>query len=179
VSERRLPRAERPRSAEPTLQPSADVPSARHPTPIAPLLKANAKPQFERPVESLSTPLFSVFQGSNRGQFRPCFLVQGVRSAEGRGRCLAADFLVFKDLSCYPPGRAFNRHFLALPPISAIKKVYFLVNSSTVPTPPHTSHLVPVWRRLVPSCLEVSTHSYPVFGGMQTFTTRLIGDSVS
>jgi len=80
-----LPGAERSRSGEPTLQPSADVPSARHPTPIAPLLKANAKPQFERPVESLSTPLFSVFQGSNCGQFRPCFLVQGVRSAEGRG----------------------------------------------------------------------------------------------
>jgi hypothetical protein len=77
--------AKRSRSAEPTLQPSADVPSARHPTPIAPLLKAKAKPQFERPVESLSTPLFSAFQGSNRGQFWPCFLVQGVRSAEGRG----------------------------------------------------------------------------------------------
>jgi hypothetical protein len=59
-------------------------------------LKAKAKLQFERPVESLSTPLFSAFQGSNRGQFQPCFLVQGVRSAEGRGPIFGRRFSGFQ-----------------------------------------------------------------------------------
>jgi hypothetical protein len=49
-------------------------------------LKTKAEPQFDRPVKSLSTSLFSVFQGSNRGQFGPFFPVSTVRSAEGRNR---------------------------------------------------------------------------------------------
>jgi hypothetical protein len=44
------------------------------------------KVQFERPVKRLSKPFFPVFQGFNRGQFQPCFLVFTVRSAEGRKR---------------------------------------------------------------------------------------------
>jgi len=35
------------------------------PTPIDVLLKTKAKPQFERPVERLSTPLFRAFLASN------------------------------------------------------------------------------------------------------------------
>jgi len=69
------------------------------------LLKTKIKPQFERPVQSLSTSLFPVFQGSNRGQFQPCFSVFTVRSAEGRkpletrrfGCTASADCHVFKD----------------------------------------------------------------------------------
>lgn len=60
-------------------------PSARAPTPLDVLLKTKAEPQFERPVKSLSTPLFRVFQRSNRGQFSALFLVFAVRSAEGCG----------------------------------------------------------------------------------------------
>jgi hypothetical protein len=41
--------------------------SATDPTHLDVLLKAKAEPQFERPFKSLSTPLFYVFQGSNRG----------------------------------------------------------------------------------------------------------------
>src|ERR1700756_1809142 len=41
------------------------VPSARHPPPIDVSLKTKAKPQFERPVESLSPPLFRVFVTAN------------------------------------------------------------------------------------------------------------------
>jgi len=59
-------------------------PSATDPTPLGVLLKAKAQPQFERPFKRLSTPLFYVFQASNRGQFPACFLAFTVRSAEGR-----------------------------------------------------------------------------------------------
>jgi hypothetical protein len=48
------------------------------------LLKTKTEPQFERPVESLSTPIFAAFQGSNRCQFSALFPVSAVRSAEGR-----------------------------------------------------------------------------------------------
>jgi hypothetical protein len=54
------------------LQPSADVPSASYPPPIDVLLKTKAKPQFERPVESLSTPLFRVFSSSNQVVILSC-----------------------------------------------------------------------------------------------------------
>jgi hypothetical protein len=40
-------------------------PSARHPPPIDVLLKTKAQPQFERPVDRLSPPLFLVFSGLN------------------------------------------------------------------------------------------------------------------
>src|ERR1044071_2321233 len=40
-------------------------PSARHPPGIHVLLKTKAQPQFERPVERLSTPLFRVFSAPN------------------------------------------------------------------------------------------------------------------
>jgi hypothetical protein len=59
-------------------------PSATDPTPLDVLLKTKAKPKIERTVESLSVCIFHVFQGSNRSQFRLCFLVPAVRSAEGR-----------------------------------------------------------------------------------------------
>src|SRR5690349_17601500 len=42
--------------------------------------QTSIRPTGDRAVEAL----FSRFQGSNRGQFWPCFLVPGVRSAEGR-----------------------------------------------------------------------------------------------
>jgi hypothetical protein len=58
--------------------------SARDPPPIGRLLKTKAQPQFERPVERLSTPLFRAFQPSNPVQFGPLFFVFTVRSAEGR-----------------------------------------------------------------------------------------------
>jgi hypothetical protein len=48
-------------------------------------LKTKAKVPFDRAVDRAVEALFSVFQGSNRGQFQPCFLVPSVRSAEGRG----------------------------------------------------------------------------------------------
>jgi hypothetical protein len=56
-----------------------------HP-PIGPLLKTKAQTQFDRAVTERSKPFFRVFQGSNRGQFQPCFLALTVRSAEGRKR---------------------------------------------------------------------------------------------
>jgi hypothetical protein len=61
-------------------------PSASDPPPIAPLLKTKIKPQFDRAVDRTVEAFFSVFQGFNRGQFRRCFLVSTVRSAEGRKR---------------------------------------------------------------------------------------------
>ena len=57
---------------------------SHRPTPIAPLLKAKAEPQFEKTVESLSAPLFPVFRRFNRGQFHGPFCGFTVRSAEGR-----------------------------------------------------------------------------------------------
>jgi hypothetical protein len=42
------------------LQPSADVPSARHPPPMDALLKTKAQPQFDRTVDSLSKLLFNL-----------------------------------------------------------------------------------------------------------------------
>jgi hypothetical protein len=59
-------------------------PSARTPPPISVLLKTKVKPQFDRTVTERSKSFFAVFQGFNRGQFQPCFLVFTVRSAEGR-----------------------------------------------------------------------------------------------
>jgi hypothetical protein len=58
---------------------------SRHPPPIEPLLKTNTKVQFDRAVTERSKPFFHFFQGSNRGQFRLCFFIPAVRSAEGRG----------------------------------------------------------------------------------------------
>ena len=60
-------------------------PSATTPTPHRALLKAKVKVQFERPFKRLSKSFFSVFQGSNPGQFQVTFSVFTVRSAEGRG----------------------------------------------------------------------------------------------
>jgi hypothetical protein len=65
-------------------QPSACVPQPETPPPITPLLKTKIKPQFDRTVTERSKPFFTVFQGSNHGQFQPCFPVFTVRSAEGR-----------------------------------------------------------------------------------------------
>jgi hypothetical protein len=59
-------------------------PSATTPPPIGPLLKTKAKVQFDRAVTERSKAIFPIFQGSNRGQFQPCFCVFTVRSAEGR-----------------------------------------------------------------------------------------------
>jgi len=59
-------------------------PSATDPTPLDVLLKAKVKPQFDRPVTERSKLFFRVFQRSNLAQFQACFLVSGVRSAEGR-----------------------------------------------------------------------------------------------
>jgi hypothetical protein len=60
--------------------------SAIDPPPIEPLLKTNTKPQFDRSVTERFEAFFYVFQASNRAQFQPCFLLPGVRSAEGRKR---------------------------------------------------------------------------------------------
>src|SRR5256885_15056992 len=68
--------------------------SASDPPPIAPLLKTKAEVTFERPVKGLSRPFFPVFQGFNRGQFQPCFLVPDVRSAEGRNRSPSTKYQV-------------------------------------------------------------------------------------
>jgi len=57
--------------------------SARDPPPIDVLLKTKAKVQFDWTVDRAVEALFSVFHGSNRGQFQPCFVVFTVRSAEG------------------------------------------------------------------------------------------------
>jgi hypothetical protein len=62
-----------PISAKPTLQPSADIPQPDTPPPIKPLLKTNTKLQFDRAVDRTVEALFHVFQGSNRGEFRPLF----------------------------------------------------------------------------------------------------------
>jgi DUF971 family protein len=64
------------------------------------LLKTKSQPQFERPVERLSTPFFPVLQGSNRRQFSVFFPVSTVRSAEGRNAAKGADCYVFKERSC-------------------------------------------------------------------------------
>jgi hypothetical protein len=58
-------------------------PSAGDPTPHRALLKTKAEVQFDRAVTERSKPFLPVFQGSNCGQFQPCFLVFTVRSAEG------------------------------------------------------------------------------------------------
>jgi hypothetical protein len=63
-------------------------PSARHPPPIRPLLKTKVKVPFDRPVTERSKRFSPVFQGSNRGQFQPCFRFFSVRSAEGRNQVL-------------------------------------------------------------------------------------------
>src|SRR5438270_10864661 len=65
-------------------------PSARTPPPHSTLLKTNIKPQFDRAVTERSKPFSCVFQGFNRGQFQPCFLVFTVRSAAGRKLVKAA-----------------------------------------------------------------------------------------
>jgi len=65
------------------LQPSACVLQPPTPTPHKVLLKAKAKPQFDRAVTERSKSLFLVSQSSNRGQFQPDFSVFTVRSAEG------------------------------------------------------------------------------------------------
>ena len=58
-------------------------PSARHPPPIDVLLIAKTKPQFDRPVIGLSTPLSRVSEGSKSVSISaPCLLV----SAFGRQR---------------------------------------------------------------------------------------------
>jgi hypothetical protein len=59
-------------------------PSAKTPPPIRPWLKTKVKVPFDRPVTERSKRFSPVFQGSNRGQFQPCFSVFAVRSAEGR-----------------------------------------------------------------------------------------------
>ena len=59
-------------------------PSATTPPPISVLLKTKIKPQFDRAVTDRSKAIVLVFQGSNRGQFQPCFCFLTVRSAEGR-----------------------------------------------------------------------------------------------
>ena len=61
-------------------------PSATTPPPVSVLLKTKTKVQFDRSVTDRSKPFFHVFHGFNRGQFRPCFLVPAVRSAEGRNQ---------------------------------------------------------------------------------------------
>ena len=66
------------------LRPSACVPQPRPPPPHRALLKTKTKVQFDRAVTERSKALLPVFQPSNRAQFQPCFLVPGVRSAEGR-----------------------------------------------------------------------------------------------
>jgi hypothetical protein len=48
------------------------------------LLKTKVKVPFDRPVTERSKRFSPVFQGSNRGQFQPCFRFFSVRSAEGR-----------------------------------------------------------------------------------------------
>jgi len=59
--------------------------SARDPTPpYRPLLKTQAKVQFDRAVTERSKAIFPVFQGFSRGQFQPSFSAFTVRSAEGR-----------------------------------------------------------------------------------------------
>jgi hypothetical protein len=77
--------------------------SARTPPPIEPLLKTKTKPQFERPVESLSTPFFLLFDLPIKGQFSAFFLVSGVRSAEGRSGLAVSPFGCFlsADSDCY------------------------------------------------------------------------------
>ena len=60
------PGVERSKSAKPTLQPSAYVPSASPPPPIDVLLKTKAKPQFDRAVDRAVEALFRVFSGLNR-----------------------------------------------------------------------------------------------------------------
>jgi hypothetical protein len=47
------------------------------------LLKTKAKVQFDRPVTERSKALFPAFQVFNQAQFKPCFLIFTVRSAEG------------------------------------------------------------------------------------------------
>jgi hypothetical protein len=63
------PGVERSKTAKPTLQPSACVPSASDPTPHSVLLKTKAKVQFERTVDRLSKPFFCRFCQSNRCHF--------------------------------------------------------------------------------------------------------------
>jgi len=133
----RQPGAERSRSAEPTLQPSADVPSAR-PHPGGKRFVANKdlsviRPSGDRTVE---VPFPHFFRAPIVVNFGPVFSFRVSGRQRVVGRCLAAHFLVFKDLSCCPPGR-----FLIYPitklPIYQIpnSKIYFLVNLSTLPYP--------------------------------------------
>ena len=84
VSDRRLPGAERSKSAKTTLQPSACLPRyIAHPG-VGLLLKTKAQPQFDRTVTDRSKLLFCPFHHFNLLQFHPVFLVLTVRSAEGR-----------------------------------------------------------------------------------------------
>jgi len=62
--------------------------SAIDPPPIDVLLKTKVKPRFDSPMTERSKPLFSIFKGSNRGQFQPYFPVFTVRSAEGRNTAM-------------------------------------------------------------------------------------------
>jgi hypothetical protein len=61
-------------------------PPARDPTPYRPLLKTNAKVEFDRTVTERSKFVFRVFRRSNQVHFLACFFVFTVRSAEGRKR---------------------------------------------------------------------------------------------
>jgi hypothetical protein len=113
-------------------------PSAGHPTPIAPLLKAKAKPQFERPVESLSTSLFSAFQGSNRGQFLALFSPSGCPVGRGSWAhvwpMFGRRFSGFQRSFLLSAWAGFQSSLFGFRHL-AIKKGYFLVNSSTLPYP--------------------------------------------
>jgi hypothetical protein len=83
-------------------------PSARDPTPHDVLLKTKTKPQFERPVKSLSTLFFSAFQRSNLAQFQGGFSLFTVRSAEGH-----KDFPVWLTADCRVLIACFQRPFTA------------------------------------------------------------------
>jgi hypothetical protein len=76
------------------------------PTPHSALLKTKAEVQFERPVESLSAPLFPVFQPSNLGPIFCLFSRFNCPVGRGlqpvRGAALLSDYglldsYVFKD----------------------------------------------------------------------------------
>jgi hypothetical protein len=65
-------------------QPSAYVPSARHPPPIGVLLKTNVKVQFDRAVTERSKSLFCRFCLSNRRHFAGLFALATLCLLSGR-----------------------------------------------------------------------------------------------